>query len=166
MSTKQEIISDAAFKAWPFSFDFNFACKDGSITAATCKYYCPLAVNPTITNCCKELLLNVAEFLIHLWKRHHAWKLVQFCMKTSLFPCYLKCHLYRKSLCFSLLLFTIWWSIFDQSIRRLLPLSCFYGSSWWLFKVKISKKRKFCWKVKSDSAMYVPDNFVIAVFYW
>ena len=58
MSTKQEIISDAAFKAWPFSFDFNFACKDGSITAATCKYYCPLAVNPTITNCCKELHLK------------------------------------------------------------------------------------------------------------
>ena len=28
MSTKQEIVSDAASKAWPFSFDFNFACKD------------------------------------------------------------------------------------------------------------------------------------------
>ena len=29
MSAKQEIVSDAAFKAWPFSSDFNFACKDG-----------------------------------------------------------------------------------------------------------------------------------------
>ena len=29
MSAKQEIISDAAFKAWSFSSDFNFACKDG-----------------------------------------------------------------------------------------------------------------------------------------
>ena len=61
MSTKQEIISDAVFKAWPFSSNFNFACKDGGVIAATCKYYCPLVVNPTITNCCKEL--NVAKFL-------------------------------------------------------------------------------------------------------
>ena len=29
MSTKQEIVSDAAFKEWPFSSDFNFTCKDG-----------------------------------------------------------------------------------------------------------------------------------------
>ena len=58
MSTKQEIVSDAAFKAWLFSSDFNFACKDGRVTAATCKYYCPLVVNPTITNCCKELHLK------------------------------------------------------------------------------------------------------------
>ena len=49
MSKKQEIISDAAFKAWPFSFDFNFACKNSQVTAATCKYYCPLVVNLTIT---------------------------------------------------------------------------------------------------------------------
>ena len=58
MSTKQEIVSDAAFKAWPFSSDFNFACKDGRVTTATCKYYCPLVVSPTITNCCKELHLK------------------------------------------------------------------------------------------------------------
>ena len=25
MSKKQEIVSNATFKAWPFSFDFNFA---------------------------------------------------------------------------------------------------------------------------------------------
>ena len=58
MSTKQEIVSDAAFKAWPFSYDFNFACKDGRVTAATCKYYCPLVVNPIITNYCNELHLQ------------------------------------------------------------------------------------------------------------
>ena len=58
MSTKQEIISDGAFKACPFSSDFNFTCKDGWVAAATCKYYCPLIVNPTITNCCKELYLK------------------------------------------------------------------------------------------------------------
>ena len=29
MSTKQEIVSNAAFKACPFSSDFIFACKDG-----------------------------------------------------------------------------------------------------------------------------------------
>ena len=29
-------------KAWLFSSDFNFICKDGRVTAATCKYYCSL----------------------------------------------------------------------------------------------------------------------------
>ena len=58
MSTKQEIVSNVAFKAWSFSSDFNFACKDGRVTAETCKHYCPLVVNPTITNCCKELCLT------------------------------------------------------------------------------------------------------------
>ena len=28
MSTKQENVSDTAFKAWSFSSDFNFGCKD------------------------------------------------------------------------------------------------------------------------------------------
>ena len=54
MSTNQEIITGAVFKAWPFSSDFNFAYKDGRVTTATCKYYFPLVVNTTITNCCKE----------------------------------------------------------------------------------------------------------------
>ena len=48
MSIKQEIKSDAAFKAWPSSSAFNFACKDGCITAGTCKHYYPLVVKPTI----------------------------------------------------------------------------------------------------------------------
>ena len=58
ISTKQEIVSDAPSKAWPFLSDFNFACKNGRVTTAKCKYYCPLVVNPTITNCCKELHLK------------------------------------------------------------------------------------------------------------
>ena len=33
------MVSDAAYKAWPFSSDFNFACKNSQFTAATCKYY-------------------------------------------------------------------------------------------------------------------------------
>ena len=58
MSTKQEIMSDAAFKGWAFSSDFNFACKYGRVTTTACKYYCPLVVSPTITNCWKELHLK------------------------------------------------------------------------------------------------------------
>ena len=58
MSMKQGLISDAAVRTWPFSSDFRIACKDGRVTAATCKYYCPYFVNPTITNCCKEFNLK------------------------------------------------------------------------------------------------------------
>ena len=61
MSTKQEIVYDAAFKAWPFSSDFNFSCKDGRVTTATCKYYCPLAISPTVTNYCEELHLKYSR---------------------------------------------------------------------------------------------------------
>ena len=38
MSAKQESVSVVTFKAWPFSSDFSFACKDGQVAAATCKY--------------------------------------------------------------------------------------------------------------------------------
>ena len=58
MSTKQETVSDAAFKACPFSSDFNFVWKDDLYY----KYYCPLVVNPTVTICCKEFH-HVTEFL-------------------------------------------------------------------------------------------------------
>ena len=58
MSTKQETVSDAAFKACPFSSDFNFVWKDDLYY----KYYCPLIVNPTVTICCKEFH-HVTEFL-------------------------------------------------------------------------------------------------------
>ena len=69
MSTKQEILCDAAFKAWLFSSDFDFSCKDGRVTAATWKYYCPLVVNPTITNCCKELHLKYDRVPISMFEK-------------------------------------------------------------------------------------------------
>ena len=62
MSTKQEIVSDAAFKACPFSSGFNFINKDRRVTIATCKYYCALVVNSTITNCCEELHFKCGRF--------------------------------------------------------------------------------------------------------
>ena len=77
---KKEIVSDAAFKASTFSCDFNFALKDGQVSAETCKYYCPLFVNPTITNYYKEFILNMAEF----WDR---FLKISPCMKTSLILC-------------------------------------------------------------------------------
>ena len=40
-----------------------------------------------------------------------------------------------------LLLFTVPWGIFDKPFRRSLPLSCFYGSSQWLLKVRITCER-------------------------
>ena len=52
---------------------------------------------------------------IRLWKHCHSLNLVWLCMKTSIFLIISKCcHLYWKSLCFSVLLFMISWSIFDQ----------------------------------------------------
>ena len=60
MSTKQESVSDAAFKTWLFSSDFNFAGKDDRVSAATCKYS-PLVVNLNVTNCCKELHLKYGK---------------------------------------------------------------------------------------------------------
>ena len=57
MSTNQ-VLSDATFKTWPFSSDFNFACKDGPVTTATSKYYCPLP----LPIAAKSSILNVASF--------------------------------------------------------------------------------------------------------
>ena len=63
-----------------------------------------------------------------------------------------------KSLCFSLLLFTVWWSTFKKPFRRLLPLSCIYGSTQWLFKAKIiCKGASFIWIWIRFG--YVPYNF-------
>ena len=53
MTTKQEITSDSTFKTWPFSSDFNFACKEGRVTTVPYKYYCSLVVSPTST--CKRV---------------------------------------------------------------------------------------------------------------
>ena len=87
MSTKPEIVSDAPFKAWPFSSDFHFACKDGRVTAATCKYYYPMVVKPTITHCCKELHLKCGRVPRSLFE-NVAMRENQFRVKTSLFSYY------------------------------------------------------------------------------
>ena len=60
MSAKQESVSDAAFKAWPFSSNFNFANKDNRVTGVKCKH-CPLVVSPIVTNCCEELHLKYGK---------------------------------------------------------------------------------------------------------
>ena len=62
MSTKQESVTDATFKGWPVSSDFNFTSKDDRVTAATCKY-CPLVASPTVTNCCHRLHLKHGKIL-------------------------------------------------------------------------------------------------------
>ena len=82
MSTKQESVSDAAFKTWPFSSDFNFADKLGPVTEATWEYF-PLVVGPTITNCCKELHLKN----LCLWKLCHVSKIATpvLCENQSFF---------------------------------------------------------------------------------
>ena len=93
MFTKQKFLSDAAFKTWPFSFDFNFACKDGRVTTATSKCYCPLVVNPTITNCCKEFHLKCGKaprsvfenIAIHENYSSFMWKPVFF-LYSKMFP--------------------------------------------------------------------------------
>ena len=123
MSTKQEILSDAAFKAWPFSSDFNFARKDGRVTTVTSKYYCPLVVNPTITCCCKELRFKCGK----VPKCRHGQKLVQLRVKTSLFSYYLQILTpLLKVIVFFSVIFTVWWRILDQPFRRLLPLPCLW----------------------------------------
>ena len=71
ISTKQESVSGATYKAWPISSVCNFGCKDGRVTAATWKY-CQVVVSQSdkaickflpIPNVAKNSILNVAEFL-------------------------------------------------------------------------------------------------------
>ena len=90
----------------------------------------------------KSSILNEAKFLDPSLKTSP-------CTKTSRVSCenqsrsllFRNVATFIESHCVFLLLFTVWWSIFDQPFRRLLPLSCFYGSSQWLLKVKITCKR-------------------------
>ena len=109
MSTKQEIVSDAAFKAWPFSSDFNFACKDGWVTTTTCKYYFPLVINLTITS-------DVVEFLDPSLKMSPFTKTSPvLCENQSFFLSLEALHLYRKSFCFSCTFYSMmiyFWSAF------------------------------------------------------
>ena len=108
MSTKQENVSGATFKTWSFSSAFNFGCKDGRATAATCKY-CQLVVSQPDEALCKFLaipvvaknsILNVAEFLDPPLKTSP-------CMKTSPVSCETSLFSYFEMwLPFTLLLFT------------------------------------------------------------
>ena len=130
-----------AFEAWRFSPNFNFTCKDGRVATATCKNYCLLVVNAVITNFCKELHLKcggVPWFIFEIVAMQEDW--FGFAWKQVFFLFWNVAN-FIESHCFSLLLFTVWWSIFYQLFGRLLPLSCFYGSSQWLFKVKITCKK-------------------------
>ena len=82
-------------------------------------------------------------FKFCLWKHRHAQKLVGFCVKSGFVwkPVLIQnIANFVESHCVFLLLFTVW-SIFDQYFWWLLPLSCFYGSSQWMFKVNITFKR-------------------------
>ena len=70
------------------------------VTAATYKYYCPLVVNPTITNCCKEFHLKCGRIprsvfenvAIHENFSSFVWKPVFFLIISKC------CHFYWKSL--------------------------------------------------------------------
>ena len=103
----------------------------------------------------KSSILNEAEFLDPSLKTLPCTKTSRvLCENHSFFLLFWNVATFIKSHCVFLLLCMVWWSIFDQLFRWLLPLSCFYASSQWLLKVKITCKSKFHKKVKSDSAMY------------
>ena len=95
---QERVLSDAAFKAWPFLSGFNFACKNDRVTAATYKYYRPLVVNPIITNSCKKLYLKCGRIprsiFANVAMHGFMWKPVFFLIISKC------CHLYRKSLFF------------------------------------------------------------------
>ena len=96
MSTKQESLSGATFKGWPFSSVLNFGCKDGRVTTATCKY-CLWVVSPSDEALCKFLplqfvakssILIVAEFLGPPLKTSPCMKTSPVSCGTSLFSYY------------------------------------------------------------------------------
>ena len=142
MSRKQEIVSDAAFKTWPFSSDFNFACKNGWVTTTTWKYYCTLVVNTAITSCCKELHLKCSKvprsvfenITMHKNYSCSVWKPVFSILYCEMFSPLLKIIVF---LCYFVQFDEV---IFDQPFRRLLPLLSFHGSSKRLLKVSITCK--------------------------
>ena len=123
MSTKQESVSGATFKAWPFSSVFNFACKDVRVTTATCKY-CLLVVSPSDEVLCKfpqlpilarNSILNVAEFLDPPLKTSP-------CMKTSPVSCETSLFSYH---------FEMWPPLLKIIVFLIfaIPFFCFYQSS-------------------------------------
>ena len=78
---------------------------------ATCKYYCPLVVDPTITNIWKELHLKHGRVFRSVFENvtmHKNWK-------TVFLLIFKYCHLYRKSLFFSVTFYSMmkyFWSAF------------------------------------------------------
>ena len=144
MSTKQDNCNWCRLQASSRHYHFHpsLILPVKMVTTVTCKYYWKLVVNPTVTNCCKELHLECDRVPIFAFENVAIHKNYSgFVWKPVFFLIILKCcYLYRNSLCFSLLLFTAWWSIFHQPFSRLLPLSCFFRSSQLLFKVKITCK--------------------------
>ena len=89
----------------PPSSNFNFACKDGRVTAVTFRY-CSLVVSPTVNT--KSSILNVAEFLDLSLKISPLTKTSPVLCENQYFilkMCILKNtskygHLYRKTVCF------------------------------------------------------------------
>ena len=134
----KNVLFDTVFRKWPFSSDFNFACKDGRVTAATWTLLQTLSV-PILA---KSSIWNVAEFLdlsLQTWPCTKTSSVL--CGNQSFFLLFRNVATFIESHCvFHCYFFTIWWSVFDQPFRRLLPLSCLYGYSQW-FKVKITCER-------------------------
>ena len=87
-------------------------------------------------------ILNVAEFLDPSLKTFPCTKTSPARVKTSLFSYYFAMWLpLSKVIVFFCYFLQYNETVFDQPVRRLLPLPCFYGSSQWLLKVKIICKR-------------------------
>ena len=125
-STTWETASDPAFKAWSFSSNFNFACKDGRVATATCKYYFPWAVSPETS------ISNVAEFLDLSLKTSPCTKTSPVsCEKQSFSLLFWNLATFIEGQCVFLLLLTVWWSILISLLEGCYHY--FYGSSHWLF---------------------------------
>ena len=60
MSTKQEIVFDATFKAWLFHPYFKFACENCQVTAVTCKYQ-SIGFKPYHYQVARSSILNEAK---------------------------------------------------------------------------------------------------------
>ena len=104
-------------QAWLFSSDLILPVKMVELTAATCKYCCPLIVSPTITNCCKGLHLKCGRVPRSVLKTSPYTKTSPVSYENQYFFLTITkcCHLYRKSLCFSVTFYSMmkyFWSAF------------------------------------------------------
>ena len=142
ISTKQEIVSDATFKAWPFSSDLILPVTIVRLLqpdANTTVHWLQTLPLPVVA---KSSILNVAEFLDLSLKTSPCTKTSPARVKTSLFSYYFEMLLpLSKVIVFFYYFLQYNESVFDQPFRQLLPLPCFHGSSQWLLKFKITSKR-------------------------